>query len=60
MMSSIFLMGTTMMFESQYSSVLILYFWEGVILWIMFNSRNSSHFLKDYVTDEQLKTSDIS
>jgi len=53
-------MGTTMMFESQYSSVLILYFWEGVILWIMFNSRNSSHFLKDYVTDEQLKTSDIS
>ena len=32
----IFLIGITMMFEKQYSSVLILYFWEGVILYMMF------------------------
>lgn len=32
----IFLIGITLMFEGQYPSVLILYFWEGVILYLMF------------------------
>lgn len=32
----IFLIGITLMFEGQYPSVLILYFWEGVILYMMF------------------------
>lgn len=30
----IFLIGVTLMFEGQYSSVLILYLWEGVIIYI--------------------------
>lgn len=59
MIGIIFLIGTTMMFQSQYSSVLILYFWEGVILYLIAKDANRSGFLKDYYTDEELKTADL-
>ena len=52
MIGIIFLIGITMMFQSQYSSVLILYFWEGVILWLITRDANRTGFLKDYYTDE--------
>lgn len=59
MIGIIFLIGTTMMFQSQYSSVLILYFWEGVILYLIAKDANRTGFLKDYYTDEELKTADL-
>jgi len=48
----IFLLGITMMFSADYSSVLILYFWEGVIIWLMLTNKNECTFLRDYYTDE--------
>lgn len=48
-----------MMFESQYPSVLILYFWEGVILYLIYYNKNTPHFLRDFSTDDELKKMDL-
>lgn len=54
----IFLIGVTLMFAGQYSSVLILYFWEGVIIYIQSREPTGSIHLKDYYTDDQLRSQD--
>ena len=53
----IFLIGISLMFDGQYSSVLILYFWEGVILYLMYKDKGQS--FKDYFTDDLLRNHDI-
>ena len=55
----IFLIGITLMFEKQYPSVLILYFWEGVILYMMYRQGSTSSFMKDYYTDDLLRSNDL-
>lgn len=57
MVLMIFLIGISLMFDGQYSSVLILYFWEGVILYFMYKDRGQS--FKDYYTDDLLRNHDI-
>lgn len=59
MVLMIFLIGISLMFEGQYPSVLILYFWEGVILYLMFRESSGSSFLKDYYTDDLLRSHDM-
>lgn len=55
----VFLIGITLMFEGQYPSVLILYFWEGVILYMMYRDSYGSLFMKDYYTDDLLRSHDM-
>lgn len=54
----IFFIGVTMMFAGQYSSVLILYLWEGVIIYISSRETNGAAHLRDYHTDDLLKRTD--
>ena len=46
------------MFAGQYSSVLILYFWEGVMIYILSRETSGAIHLRDYYTDDQLRTQD--
>lgn len=54
----IFLIGVTLMFAGQYSSVLILYLWEGVIIYIISKEITGSIHLRDYHTDDKIRTED--
>ena len=54
----IFLIGVTLMFAGQYSSVLILYLWEGVIIYISSREVTGAIHLRDYHTDDLLRTQD--
>ena len=54
----IFLIGVTLMFAGQYSSVLILYLWEGVIIYIVSREITGAIHLRDYYTDDLIRTQD--
>lgn len=54
-----FLLGITMLFEEQYAYGLIIYLWLGLLIILSMPDFKLRGFLRDYSTDQELRTSDL-